>query len=422
MNCLRYTHFAITWFLFAIVTVLLTHSASTLAAERYEEPPVLNASVILSKELVGGSNHQVDDSVINDGYMNTYRIQSKYPTFTAPSTELLRIRIDEINAIAVMENLEEAKEFGESAQSAGGNLGKAFQNLVEQPEETLKGAGTGIKRMFDRAGETFRSQRSASEDSAYKDLIGFSKVKREYAAEFGVDAYSSNALLQEHLNRVAWSGYAGGIGVAALVAMIPGGAGMVVTATSSTRLLNDLVKTTPPTELRKLNRKKLIKMGVSKDIAKLFINNDVFSPRHQTFLVGALEGMEGVEDRTEYISFAIPTNTGELALFRQRMAEMYNGFHQNIKPIKRFIGFDRFVAAQSADNKFILAVPLDYLVWTQSIADIVGSFDEYASSLKDIRGKELWIAGSISPLAADSLERRGWAVAANKESELLSSQ
>ncbi|MDH3691850.1 MAG: hypothetical protein OEU36_20610 [Gammaproteobacteria bacterium] len=276
--------------------------------------------------------------------------------------------------------------------------------------------------MFERAGESFRSQRSDAEDSAYKDLIGFSKVKRAYAAEFGVDPYSANPILQEHLNRVAWSGYSGGIGVTALVSLIPGGAGMVVTATSGTQMLNDLVKTTPPTELRKLNREKLLKMGVREDIAKLFINNDVFSPRHQTFLVGALEEMKGVEDRTEYITFAIPTDTNELALFRQRMAGMYAGFHQKIKPIKRFVSMDRFVAAQTTDDRLVVAVPLDYLVWTQSTAEIVGSLDDHAQTLKDIRGKELWLAGSISPLAAESLKRRGWTVAADKEAQLLSSE
>ncbi|MDH3691849.1 MAG: hypothetical protein OEU36_20605 [Gammaproteobacteria bacterium] len=80
-------NFSITWFLSVVVALFLGHSTIATATERYEEPPVLTASAILPKELMSGPNFQVEDKVINDGYMNTYRIKSKFATFRAPSTD-----------------------------------------------------------------------------------------------------------------------------------------------------------------------------------------------------------------------------------------------------------------------------------------------------------------------------------------------
>ena len=76
------------------------------AQQGYEEPPVLSASKILPPELLSGPNFKVQEQVTNDGYLNIYRIDSKFGTFTAVSTALLRKRIGEINAMAMMENLQ----------------------------------------------------------------------------------------------------------------------------------------------------------------------------------------------------------------------------------------------------------------------------------------------------------------------------
>ena len=72
------------------------------AQQRYETAPVLNASQILPPELLSGPNHRVQERVTNDGYLNTYQIDSKFGTFTAVSTAVLRKRIGEINAMIVI--------------------------------------------------------------------------------------------------------------------------------------------------------------------------------------------------------------------------------------------------------------------------------------------------------------------------------
>ena len=50
-----------------------------------------------------------------------------------------------------------------------------------------------------------------------------------------------------------------------------------------------MIAKSPPTELRAINRGKLVKMNINPQLIDLFINTTVFSPRDQTLLVAALE-------------------------------------------------------------------------------------------------------------------------------------
>jgi hypothetical protein len=64
----------------------LALSGSSFPADPlYENAPVLQASKILPADLLYGPNHRVQEKIVNDGYMNTYRIDSKFGPFTAVS-------------------------------------------------------------------------------------------------------------------------------------------------------------------------------------------------------------------------------------------------------------------------------------------------------------------------------------------------
>jgi hypothetical protein len=56
--------------------------------------------------------------VTSDGIVNIYRIDSRFGSFNAVSTSMLRVRIDEINAMAVMDRLKGKKEFGDAIKES----------------------------------------------------------------------------------------------------------------------------------------------------------------------------------------------------------------------------------------------------------------------------------------------------------------
>ena len=100
-----------------VVVWLLGIVLLVFAQRGYEAAPVLSASKILPPELLAGPHHRVEERVTNDGYLNTYQIDSKFGTFTAVSTAVLRKRIGEINAMVVMEKVRE-KNFIRSSVSS----------------------------------------------------------------------------------------------------------------------------------------------------------------------------------------------------------------------------------------------------------------------------------------------------------------
>ncbi len=401
-------------------------SGAAIAQGPFETPPVFKASRILPPSLLRGPNHQVNEDVINDGYINRYTINSKYGTFTGVTSAKLKKRIREINALVAMEQIRGTEVFSDSVKEAGGDVLEGIKMFATAPVDTVEGAVSGVAKVFTRMGEhLFGSERSDTEDPRWKSIIGFSKTKREYAYDFNVDVYSTNKILQDELDDMAWAGYSGGLTVAAFMSAIPGGVGIATSVTGGSRLMNEVYATTAPVDLRKMNREKVIKMGVNEDVADLFIDNSVFSPRQQTDLVFALEDLKGVQNRNVFVKFATATNHPDVAFFRQRMAQMYAAYHKTVTPIGRFVALGRDAPvkgldlAQTASGVVIFHAPLDYLVWTEPMARIFGAIDKAANSIQGVKGKELWLAGGLSRLAQKNIEAAGWKVVPNKEIELL---
>ncbi|MGH7795065.1 MAG: hypothetical protein ACREQ2_09225 [Candidatus Binatia bacterium] len=406
----------------ALTALLMIPSARELGAQgAYEPSATLSASKILPPEILTGPNHRVEERVYNDGYLNRYTVLSKFGGFVAVSTPLLRKRIEEINAMVRMEQIQGTKEFTASLKEAGTDTLVGFKNLVTKPVDTVKGAVSGLAVAFRRAGDNLMGpERSDSEDSRVKDLIGFSKTKREYAYQLGVDAYTDNEKLQDRLNEISWAGYAGGLTWAAAMAAVPGGAGMAITISGTHKLLNEVFRTTPPVDLRRLNAEKLKAMDVHAEVADAFINNSLYSPRHQTILVNALDEMKGVRNRATFVRLAAATANANIALFRQRQAEMYAGYHKAVAPLETFIALGEFAAARTTKNEVVFNVPLDHLVWTQEIAKLLTGADSRVTQLTRPANKQLWVAGTVSARARKEIESRGWQVQERSEERLLS--
>jgi hypothetical protein len=390
------------------------------AQQGYEAAPVLSASKILPPELLSGPNHRVQERVTNDGYLNTYQIDSKFGTFTAVSTAVLRKRIGEINAMVVMEKVQGSKEYVSSIKEGGLDAMNSALSLISSPVKTLTGAAQGLGAAFSRVGESITgAKRSQSEDSKVKDLIGFSTAKRQYAFQFDVDVYSENQKLQDMLNKISWAGYAGSLTWSAAMAAVPGGAGVAMTVVGTNKLLNQVFQNTPPVELRKMNTEKLNAMGVNPEIADAFINNSIFSPREQTLFVHALGEMNGVADRGALVRLSLSSVNPTIALFRQRQAQMYAGYNKSVAPLERFISLGQFSVSRTVKGALVFNLPLDYLVWTEPMAQLLTAGNQLVNELPGTKEKQVWIAGTLSPRARKEIESRGWQIHDRVEAQLF---
>ena len=406
----------------AMTIALLAAVLPASAQQGYEPSPVLSASKILPPELLSGPNHRVQERVTNDGYLNTYQIDSKFGTFTAVSTAVLRKRIGEINAMVIMEKVQGSQEYINSIKEGGLDAMTSAMSLVTSPVKSLTGAAQGLGAAFSRVGQSLSgSKRSQSEDSKLKDAIGFSTAKRQYASQFNVDVYSDNQKLQDMLNKISWAGYAGSLTWSAAMSAVPGGAGVAMTVIGTNKVLNQVFQNTPPVELRKTNTEKLLAMGVHPEVADTFINNTVFSPREQTLFVHALGEMNGVADRGALVRLSLSSQNPTIALFRQRQVQMYAGSNKSVTPLASFISVgDLFAASRMANGAVVINLPLDYLVWTEPMAQLLTQGNQMISDLPGVKEKQVWLTGTLSPRARTEIESRGWKVRDRAEAQLFS--
>jgi hypothetical protein len=406
---------------FSFLATLLMAVPALHAADSTEAPPVLRASQLLPPSLLAGRNHRVEERVENDGFMNHYKISSRFGVFDAQSDAELAKRVAEINAIDALERIEVSDEFAKGVKAAGGSVVKGAASLATRPVSSVYSAISGVGTLFRRAGDAVTGDpRSQQEDGALKSLTGVAKAKRELAISLGVDPYSSNRSLQEGMDRVARGLALGNLSASVALAAVGGGVGTAITVTKSTATLNDVLRTTPPVDLRRKNRDLLGAMKINEDVVDLYLGNTVISPTYQTYFVHDLASLSGVGARLVPVKLAVRTGSDDVAMFRQRQLRMYSAYHAGIAPLERFVPLGDFAAAVTRSGKLVFMLPTDHLAWT---ADLAASTDAVMAAVGqlglDKKPRELWLGGTASPAALAGVKAKGWAVEQGAAARLI---
>jgi hypothetical protein len=394
-------------FLLTVVTALQT--VTVHAQTTFEVKTDLQASALLSPDLLKSDLYTIDGVVHNNGLVNQYTVQSIYGNYEVNSTLALKQLLHEIRATAAMKKIKTEDTAGQAVVQSGKNTVNAVTNLVTEPKETLSGAASGIGSLFNRATETIGKRKTTTaEDNKLEQFIGKSKSKGQIANKFGVNVYSRNPALQEELDRLAWADYVGGIGVGVATAAIPGVGGLVISTSGTARLLNDVINTTPASELWVRNKKKLLAMHVNPDTAELYLNNPSFSPALQTVMVEALESMKGVVNRELLITVALQANNPELARTITEITTMTAGYNKNISPLHSLSPMGRVVCATAKNGSVVVVFPADHVLYTEKIADIATWMVETKKEKGKTKGFQLWILGDFSKVAQSELQAMGW--------------
>ena len=370
----------------------------------FEQPQSFSTSKLLPAEALSGVNFSVEPRFINDGFLNTYIINSSYGKLRVVSTARLFKRIHEMNVIHEIEKMSKTKEFAEGVAEKGKDVVHGAVSVVLHPIDTVTGAVTGVGKLFKRVGENVGGQARSDEENRFEDIIGYSKTKRDYANELKVDVYSHNPLLQAELDSLTSSGYAGNMLTALAISAFTG---PVISATGTTNLLNKVVKDMAPPDLRRMNREKLEKMGVLEATADAFVKNSSYTPREQTVLVNVLFEMKNTQGRDQFIKFATHADHYDVTYFRQLQAEMYADHNRNVTPIKQFISLGRFIAGVTKNNAIDVCFPLDYLLWTVDMAKVATALTNKVNALNWVTNKRMYFTGTLSPLARKNLTKLG---------------
>ena len=406
--------------LFTVCLVLSNQPALGQPQDQFEQGVELKASKLLSPDLLKSDLYTVDEVVVNDGLLNHYTVLSRYGTFRADSTLAVKQLLHEIRAIAAMKKIETKDTAVDSVVQSGKNTVNAVSNLFNDPQKTMEGAAAGVNSLFNRAKQTVgKRQTTDAEDNKLEQFIGKSKSKGNIATKFGVSVYSYNPILQEELERLAWADYLGGIGVGLAQAAVPGVGGLLLSTSGTARLLNEVINTTPASELWVRNKNKLEAMMIDADTVQLYLNNPSFSPALQTVMVEALEGMNGVANRSLFIKISLQAHSQEMARTITEMTTMIAGYHKNVAPLQNFAPFGRFLYARTKAGKAVLAFPADHILWSSRVADAATWLLKPGTTKVKPPGLQFWVLGDFSEKARTELQALGWELHADAQSKLL---
>ena len=141
----------------ALAIVLAVTSVPRLVAGRGqadEAAPAVHAASLLDASQRSGAHYTVDDRVSVAGYFYEFHLTSDFGPFTAVGRLELASRIDEIRAIAALQDVSKSQVFLASAGGAVVDIGKGAASAVTDPVATAKGIGAGIKRFGVNLGRT----------------------------------------------------------------------------------------------------------------------------------------------------------------------------------------------------------------------------------------------------------------------------
>lgn len=396
-----------------LVASLGVAAASVVPAARVadDEPaPRYRSSALLPPEVRKGPHYAVDEPVQTEGYYYKFTLTSDHGPFSAVGRTVLTQRIDEIRAIAALDDVSRSEVFLKSAGGAVVDLGKGAARVITSPTETAKGFAGGVKRFGVNLGRASKravttkggadTGESAPEGTA-NTLLGVTSAMRRWAQKVHADPYTTNPVLRDALKGIAQVDTAGAIATK-IVVPIP-----AVVGTAAT--VGDLVWSKDPEELRKFNEGRAKALGVSQDAAARFFRNGWFTLTLQTRLVAALHAVNR-PGCTGYLSTAADAEDEREALFYVESAEMLQRLHA-ASPVVRLLDDSRAIVAV-VGQKAILLAPLDEIRSTSASRGVLVEIADRARAELKSTALELRTTGVVSHRAAGDARAAGWTVVA----------
>ena len=418
--------------------VLLSILTSALAAD-YEKPPTLAAETVFPGIPLKGKHYTIESSVPTDGFLTNAVIKSEFGEFIVLGPGMLEIRLHEIEALAKLQTLEASEEFQRGAKASAEEKVGGLQQINDKPKEAAAGIAEGVSSFFKRSyrvaktgvqtvhdvindripgstgesggganlpgkaqshalpdGESKYQKAAKASGSAAVNILGFSDSRRKLAKSLDVDPYTTNKILDEKLDEITWSIFAGDFAIDVATSLIPGS--MIVNTSS---LVSKWVWDISPGDLRVKIEQTLLVLGVSQEDVDRLLRHRAYPLTYQAALTFTLEQLGKVDGLVDIMPLALSVTTVDQARFLVNSMRMLQRYHETVVPLKS-IDVQGSVFATNEKDSIVIAAPVDYLSWT-SVLDKFSGKNEFSS-----KSHEIHIAGSMSEMAKIHLQKRGW--------------
>ncbi len=388
--------------------------AQAQAPSGYEKEPVLSAKALAAPELLKGPHFTVDPKVPVRGFIARFTIRSPFGTFEAYGLRMLPIRVNEVEALAKLDEFSKTREFAAAVGRAAARPVTSAANMVARPVETIAGLPDGAARLFgrirlggqriveaagapgQRPGER-TAETSRRVGTAAITALGFEQERRNLAQRLGVDPYTTNPVLSERLTSMAWVTFSGRLGVTAVTTILVPYSG----AMSAVSVTNRAVWDTPAADL--VNRATAIfgQTGASEAQVQALMQNPQYSLSVLTALATGMQRLQSVTGRDAVVVFAAAAQTQDEVNFVAGAVNMLARYHEAVAPLAR-LSAPGPILGHTAAGGLVLPAPVDYVSWIEPLGRAVGRPELQAPD------KVAFLSGQLSPLARKNLAARGW--------------
>jgi len=235
-------------------------------------------------------------------------------------------------------------------------------------------------------------------------ITGVTDAKVALAAKLGVSPYSLNQELQKELTKNARAAAAGGLLVKGATSVVSGPASTVLSVVGVNQTLQDTLINSTPEDLRILNRKKLLELGVDREQADELLKHPWYSPWQETILTDALATV-GI-DPNAFLVQACKALEEEDAIYFQRLAQVLAAYKARKAPIRSIQVENGIVCATDSNGTVVVPISCDYAIWFERPAARVNDFVALREKRPDIKGLALWVDGKVSPRGLEELKKR----------------
>ena len=395
----------------ALWLAALALASATVIGEKGDDPaPSFTASTLLASDVRKGPHHTVKEPVKTEGFFHEFEIASDYGDLSAVGLSQLTTRLNEVRALAALDEVSKSKVFLESAGGAVLNVGKSAVKVVTDPVDTAKGVGTGIKRFGVNLGRMSKravdsvgndSESAAPEENAGEGaanaVLGVSGAMRRWARKVGADPYTTNPVLFAALKDIGRIDAAGGIATK-VVLPVPA----IVTTSAS---VGDLVWGKDPEELRKINEERLKALGVSHADAQRFFLNRGYTLTSQTRFIAAVDAVKA-KGLVAYVDAAAKADGESSALFYVESSEMLQKAHA-ASPVSAVLDDSQVVVARQGSHALML-LPLDYVRSTARSREVLAEIDGRVKGELGVSPLEVRLSGQASKQMRAAITGVGW--------------
>lgn len=426
----------------------LVLACSAHASGAFEPEPALKAPLLVQAPLLSGPDFRVVPEVAVRGYMANFLIDTKFGPMRADSAEMLAIRIGELPAMEALDEASRSGAFATALAARAKKTGSAIVNVVTHPVDTITGLPRGVARYlgaqwdkwsgraqslsdrsareFENRGDPYRAppgpmtaMRDAPPESPQppadaktrawyaragsevaregKRYLQYNSQRRAMAKLLGVDPDSSNPVLNEELDTLAWAAVWGNFSAGTALGQIGGSAATVI---GDTGKLNQYVLSKTPEQLRADNEKRLLALCSDETAVRGFLRRGGFTDTLRTALVLTVEKLAPKSGCNGLLELAVKTHgevearylVNALKLIAQQ-PEVEGG---------ELLTAGAAVAWRTPAGKLVLPLPVDYLTWNTELAAFFNRPSLRAAN------KLVLIGGEASMLAQRALTERGW--------------